>query len=80
LRWAIAIRLPQARSRDAVGQKVATHATALTLNGERDFWQHRVIAELDARNEASVALCGRLGMREEANFIEDLWFKGALGR
>jgi RimJ/RimL family protein N-acetyltransferase len=40
---------------------------------------HRVFAQLDARNDASVALCRRLGMREEAYFVEDLWFKGAWG-
>jgi RimJ/RimL family protein N-acetyltransferase len=40
---------------------------------------HRVRAELDPRNVTSVALCGRLGMREEAHFVEDLWFKGAWG-
>lgn len=38
---------------------------------------HRVTAELDPRNAASVALCLRLGMREEAHFVEDLRFKGA---
>jgi RimJ/RimL family protein N-acetyltransferase len=37
---------------------------------------HRVIANLDARNDASAALCRRLGMREEARFLEDMWFKG----
>lgn len=37
---------------------------------------HRVRADLDPRNEASVRLCKRLGMREEAHFVEDLWFKG----
>jgi RimJ/RimL family protein N-acetyltransferase len=40
---------------------------------------HRVTAELDPRNAASVALCRRLGMREEAHFVEDLWFKGEWG-
>lgn len=38
---------------------------------------HRVTAELDPRNAASVALCRRLGMREEAHYVEDLKFKGA---
>ena len=38
---------------------------------------HRVYAELDPRNAASIALCKRLGMREEAFFLKDLWFKGA---
>lgn len=37
---------------------------------------HRVIANLDPRNEASIALCLRLGMREEAYFVKDMWFKG----
>jgi RimJ/RimL family protein N-acetyltransferase len=38
---------------------------------------HRVSAELDPRNLASIALCTRLGMREEAHFVKDLWFKGS---
>ena len=37
---------------------------------------HRVRAELDPRNESSIRLCSRLGMRKEAHFVEDLWFKG----
>lgn len=37
---------------------------------------HRVYAELDPRNDASVALCRRLGLREEAYFMKDLWFRG----
>jgi aminoglycoside 6'-N-acetyltransferase len=40
---------------------------------------HRVFAQLDPRNEASAALCRRLGMRLEAHFLEDLWFRGAWG-
>lgn len=37
---------------------------------------HRVRAELDPRNDASIALCRRLGMREEALFVKDLMFRG----
>jgi RimJ/RimL family protein N-acetyltransferase len=40
---------------------------------------HRVVAELDLRNAASAAVCRRLGMREEARFVQDLWFKGEWG-
>jgi RimJ/RimL family protein N-acetyltransferase len=40
---------------------------------------HRVIARLDPRNASSIALCKRLRMREEAYFVEDLWFKGEWG-
>jgi RimJ/RimL family protein N-acetyltransferase len=36
---------------------------------------HRVYAELDPRNSASVALCERLGMRHEAHFTEHMWLK-----
>ena len=122
------------RDRTDVAEKVAQHAAATTLTGDRDYWQiavehdgrvigdvfftiksvehstgeigwtmhpdfhghgymteaagavlrlafetldlHRVIANLDARNDASVALCRRLGMREEAHHLEDMWSKG----
>jgi hypothetical protein len=37
---------------------------------------HLVRAELDPRNDASIALCRRLGMREEALFVKDMMFKG----
>jgi aminoglycoside 6'-N-acetyltransferase len=37
---------------------------------------HRVYAELDPRNAASIALCLRLGMRPEAYFVEHMMFKG----
>jgi len=40
---------------------------------------HRVFAELDPRNEASAALCRRLGMRHEAHLVDELFFKGAWG-
>lgn len=38
---------------------------------------HRAVAELDPRNDASVALCERVGMRREAHHVENYWFKGA---
>ena len=37
---------------------------------------HRVIARIDARNEASAAVLRRLGMRQEAVLVENEWFKG----
>ncbi len=39
--------------------------------------KHRVYASVDPRNEASLALLERIGMRKEAHLIESLWFKGA---
>jgi aminoglycoside 6'-N-acetyltransferase len=38
-----------------------------------------VLARLDPRNDASAALCRRLGMREEGYFAQDTWFKGEWG-
>lgn len=40
---------------------------------------HRVAATCDVENEASVRLLERLGMRREAELIENVWFKGAWG-
>jgi RimJ/RimL family protein N-acetyltransferase len=37
---------------------------------------HRVIAVLEPHNAASIALCRRLGMREEAYHVEEMWVKG----
>lgn len=40
---------------------------------------HRVRAICDVENLASVRLLERIGMRREAHFIENIWFKGAWG-
>jgi RimJ/RimL family protein N-acetyltransferase len=59
------------------GQGYAREAAGLLFGlafGELGL--HRVYAELDPRNAASVALCLRLGMRHEAHFREHMWFKG----
>jgi RimJ/RimL family protein N-acetyltransferase len=40
---------------------------------------HRIIGRCDARNVASARLMERLGMRREAHFRENEWFKGAWG-
>ena len=41
-----------------------------------DLRLHRVIARVDARNEASARLARRLGMRQEAYLVRNEWFKG----
>lgn len=59
------------------GKGYATEASSAVLDlafGELGL--HRVYAELDPRNDASVALCLRLGMRHEAHFVEHMMFKG----
>ena len=38
--------------------------------------KHRVYASVDPRNIPSVALLKGIGMRQEAHFLKNLWFKG----
>jgi RimJ/RimL family protein N-acetyltransferase len=63
---------------DHHGQGYATEAATAALRlGFETIGLHRIVAELDPRNAASIALCHRLGMREEAYFVDEMWFKGA---
>src|SRR5688500_3350108 len=41
--------------------------------------KHRVSAVTDAENGPAAALFRRLGFREEAHFVEHVWFKGRWG-
>lgn len=41
-----------------------------------DLGAHRVVASVDPRNEASMALLPKLGFRKEAHHRRSLWFKG----
>lgn len=59
------------------GRGYATEASAGILDVTFDrLGLHRVVARLDARNEASARVCRRLGMRPEARLVENEWFKG----
>jgi RimJ/RimL family protein N-acetyltransferase len=59
------------------GRGYATEAARALLGLAFDTMRlHRVMAELDARNTASAGVCARLGMREEAHFVEDYRSKG----
>jgi len=61
-------------------QGYATEAVTGLLDylfGERRL--HRVTATCDIENNASIRLLERLGMRREAEFIENIWFKGVWG-
>ena len=44
-----------------------------------EFNLHRITATCDAENSASFRLMERVGMRREAHFIENIWFKGSWG-
>jgi RimJ/RimL family protein N-acetyltransferase len=62
---------------DAQGRGLATEAARVLLTlAFAEMRCHRVMARLDARNDASAALLERLGMRREAHLVENEWVKG----
>lgn len=62
---------------DAGGHGYATEAAAAVLAlGFGQLGLHRVTARLDARNVASARLLERLGLRQEAHFVSNEFFKG----
>jgi len=59
------------------GHGYATEACqALLVLAFEELKLHRVVARIDARNDASAAVLRRLGMRQEAYLVENEWFKG----
>ena len=65
---------------DFHGRGLATEAAwELLTMAFAELRMHRVWAQLDPRNVASARLCERLGMRQEAHFRQDIWFKGEWG-
>lgn len=67
-----------ARAHQAQG--FATEAvTALLDRAIILFDLHRVVAITDCENRRCIALLERLGLRREAHFVENIWFKGKWG-
>ena len=63
-------------SNEVAGRGLATEAvSSLVFKLFNEFHVHRIQANLDARNTASQKLCERIGMRQEAHFIQDFWSK-----
>ena len=54
----------------------AEAANAILFLAFEELGLHRVIARIDARNGPSIALSERLGMRQEANLLENDWVRG----
>jgi RimJ/RimL family protein N-acetyltransferase len=64
-------------SPDLSGRGYATEALdALLRLGFEGLGLHRIIARIDERNEPSIRMVRRLGMRLEARLVENEWFKG----
>lgn len=62
---------------DVAGKGFASEAAGAVLElGFARYGMHRIIAQLDARNVASAALCERLGMQLETRGRQDWWSKG----
>ncbi len=61
----------------ASGRGLATEAVrALIDTAFEVYGLRRLVARIDPDNARSVALAERLGMRREAHFVEEDWFKG----
>ena len=66
-----------ALSREFVGRGYAREAAAAMIDEAFGALAlHRVFAHVDPRNAASIALCLRLGMRQEAHHVEHILMKG----
>jgi len=62
---------------DAQGKGYATEAARQMLRlGFDELGLHRIIAECDPRNDASIRVMERLGMRREAHHVDAMWLKG----
>jgi RimJ/RimL family protein N-acetyltransferase len=62
------------------GHGLAAEAMGAVLEYVFDgLGKHRATAVADAENHACAALFRRLGFRQEAHYVENVWFKGAWG-
>ena len=58
------------------GQGFATEAArAVIAFGFEELGLHRIWADVDPRNPPSLRVCQRLGMRQEAHHIENVWIR-----
>lgn len=65
---------------DYQGRGYASEAAREMLRiGFEGLGLHRIVGRCDARNASSAKLMERLGMRREAHFVENEWFKGEWG-
>lgn len=58
------------------GHGYATEAVGALMGVAFAAGVHRIVARIDTRNMPSASLASRLGMRREAHFRQNEWFKG----
>lgn len=59
------------------GQGYAREAVGAVIRFVFDqYGLHRLVAQMDARNESSARLASAVGMRQEAHHLQDYWSKG----
>lgn len=59
------------------GQGYAREAARAVIHlGFERYRLHRIVAEMDARNDTSARLASSVGMRREAHHLQDYWSKG----
>jgi RimJ/RimL family protein N-acetyltransferase len=59
------------------GRGYATEAASVMLRlGFEGLGLHRIAARIDERNEPSLRLARRLGMRQDARLVDNEFFKG----
>ncbi len=62
------------------GRRYADEAIGCVLDYVFGSWdKHRVFAAIDVLNLPAIALCRRMGFRQEAHYVENIWFKGRWG-
>ena len=59
------------------GKGIASEAIATLIDwAVLDLGLHRIVATVDPANAQSIALLERLGLRREAHYVRNIWFKG----
>jgi RimJ/RimL family protein N-acetyltransferase len=72
----VGITVAPAHQRQGYATEALTRAVEFIFG---DLGKHRVTAVTDAQNASAAQLFRRLRFRQEAHFVEHLWFKGGWG-
>ena len=59
-----------------IAARLVQNGSAMLRLGFEELGLHRIVARIEERNEPSVKLARRLGMRQEARLVDNEFFKG----